>query len=687
MQSHKDLSYKLSGFLITLLLVILYSNTLNSPWILDDFHNIVNNSKIQIIDLTFQSIKGAFFSKVGNSEQTYRPLSCLSFALNAYISGKNVFGYHLFNIGLHAINTIMLLWLMVQIFSTPALVKTATKEKHFIIVLATLLWVINPIQIQAITYIVQRMAMLCTFFSILAFVAFIKARTVDLQWKKVAYSLSCIFFTICAFLSKENGLVIIPLLLVLEFFLFQNGDYQNLLNRNFALSLVAVITVLLLAFFFTTSTSLLQELYERRPFTLYERLITQPKIILFYLSLILYPLPHRFSLEHEVVISTGLFSPTMTIFYLALVGATFWICFFYQKIPFLVRIAVLFFLIGHSVESSFLPLEMIFEHRNYLPSLFLFLPVAAGFYQLINRYRSSSKFMVGMLVFFITGLIFLVGMATYTRNLDWRSDRLLWMDAMEKAPKNARPKQSMGLVYGMQHPEKALSYYFKSLEGYMHEPVEEKASALTNIGLIFFHQQKYESAQNFFEKALKFNDKYTIARYFLIQTFMKQKQWEEALSISEIKNSSPNLKYLQGICFLRMEKHEPALEIFRNLYKNDRNNKNALLGIAEVLSMKRHYRKAEFFYNFFMAQYQEKYDLEIAYIGAAKNSYLMGDIQKAVLFLEKFFKMVGIENTSAYLHMQRNDIFSPLSGLDEFSLFIEKRFYNYKKQIQFNHFE
>ena len=51
-----------------------------------------------------------------------------------------------------------------------------------------------------------------------------------------------------------------------------------------------------------------------------------------------------------------------------------------------------------------------------------------------------------MLVFFITGLIFLVGMATYTRNLDWRSDRLLWMDAMEKAPKNARPKQSMGLV-------------------------------------------------------------------------------------------------------------------------------------------------------------------------------------------------------------------------------------------------
>ena len=687
MQSHKDLSYKLSGFLITLLVVILYSNTLNSPWILDDFHNIVNNAKIQITDLTFQSIKGAFFSRAGNSEQIYRPLSCLSLALNAYISGKNVFGYHLFNIGLHAINTIMLLWLMVQIFSTPALVKTATREKHFIIVLATLLWSINPIQIQAITYIVQRMAMLCTFFSILAFGTFIKARTVDLQWKKVAYSLSCIIFTTGAFLSKENGLVIIPLLLILEFFLFQNGNYKNLLNRKFFLCLVAVITVLLLAFFFTTSTSLLQELYEHRPFTLYERLLTQPKIILFYLSLILYPLPHRLSLEHEVVIATGLFSPTMTIFYLALVVAAFWICFFYQKIPFLIRIAVLFFLIGHSVESSFLPLEMVFEHRNYLPSLFLFLPVAAGFYQLISRYRSSSKFMVGILVFFITGLIFLVGMATYTRNLDWRSDKLLWMDAMEKAPGNARPKQSMGLVFGMQHPEKALTYYFKSLEGYMHEPVEERSSALTNIGLIFFHQQKYETAQDFFEKALNINDNHTIARYFLIQTLMKQNQWEKAATISEISNSNPMLQYLQGICFLRMKNYEPALEIFRNLYKSNRNSKNALLGIAEVLSMSSNYRRADFFYNVFITQTQEKHDLEIAYIGMAKNSYLNGDIQKAALFLEKFFKTVGIENTSAYLHVRRNDIFSPLSGLDEFSLFIEKRFYIYKKQIQFNHFE
>jgi len=169
-----------------------------------------------------------------------------------------------------------------------------------------------------------------------------------------------------------------------------------------------------------------------------------------------------------------MFSPPLTILYLAVIVAAFGVCLFYQKIPVLIRMAVVFFLVGHSVESSFLPLEMIFEHRNYLPSLFLFLPVAAGFYQLTSRYRSGSKFMVGILVFFITGLIFLVGMATYTRNLDWRSDKLLWMDAMEKAPGNARPKQSMGLVFGMQHPEKALKYYFESLEGYMHEPVEEK---------------------------------------------------------------------------------------------------------------------------------------------------------------------------------------------------------------------
>lgn len=683
MSSPTYLSFRFPGFLLIALVFLLYSNTFHSPWILDDLHNIVNNPRIQITSLSLPSLKDALFSG-GDSERLYRPLSCVSFALNAYFSEKNVFGYHLFNIGLHAINTIALLWLMIHVFTTPALKRIIDREKHFIIILATLLWAINPIQIQAVTYIVQRMAMLCAFFSILAFVFFIKARTADLRWKQFAFALCCGLAILCALFSKENGLIVLPLLLVLEFFLFQNGNIKNILSPTFFICLTAIIVISVLFFFYSTSLENLQNLYAKRSFTPYERLLTQPKVLLFYLSLIFYPLPQRFSLEHEVLISTGIFSPPLTIFYLTVIIAAFFFCAFYRKIPILIRMAGLFFITAHIVESSFLPLEMIFEHRNYLPSVFLFLPLAAGFYRLISHYDSHNKLLSGLLTAFVISLIFLISIATYTRNFDWRSGESIWLDAMEKAPGHARPKQSMGFAIGMQNPDKAIKFYSEGMEGYMHEPMEEKPSALTNIGLLFFHQQKYEQAQAFFLDALEVNNNYKIARYFLIQTYMKTGEWEKAISLNEMPQHLSAFQYLKGICFLRMGNHDQALEIFRNLYKNDRGNKNALLGIAESLSLGKHYQRAGFFYNYFMAQNPKKNDLEIAYIGMAKNSYWNNDIQKTVLFLEKFFRLAGVENAGAHVRMRKNDLLSPLSGLEEFIPFIENRFDIYKKNLQFN---
>ena len=169
-----------------------------------------------------------------------------------------------------------------------------------------------------------------------------------------------------------------------------------------------------------------------------------------------------------------------------------------------------------------MPLEMVFEHRNYLPSAFLFPPVAAGLYRLYDHFKSKKRHMGIFIFFFMTTIIFLISLATYTRNFDWRSSEAIWFDAMNKAPRYARPKQSMGFVIGMNNPEKALNYYAKALSGYMHDPKDEKTSTLTNIGLIFFHQNKYGSARHFFNLSIEADEDNKVAFYFLIQTYMKE---------------------------------------------------------------------------------------------------------------------------------------------------------------------
>ena len=289
----KKLSFWLSGGMIVTLVFIIYSNTLRTPWILDDLHTVKDNPKIQISNLSFQSLKNSFFSKA-TSKKLYRPLSCATFALNAFFSRENVIGYHLFNITLHAANALILMWLLIHVFGTPALKDIPDREKYFVIILSTLFWAVNPVQIQAVTYIVQRMAALCTFFALMSLGFFIKARLAESTRQKIIYYISCTVGIVCSFFSKENGIITIPLVFVIEYFLFRKGDYKVLARREFIAGFLIFIAIALCFLFYTTSLTKLQEIYERRPFTLYERLLTEPKILLYYLSLIFYPLPERF---------------------------------------------------------------------------------------------------------------------------------------------------------------------------------------------------------------------------------------------------------------------------------------------------------------------------------------------------------------------------------------------------------
>ena len=294
---------------------------------MDDTPNIVNNPAFHIPDLAPQTLWKTFFANPVNAQRLYRPLPCLSFAINWLVGGSNTFGYHLVNLAFHLFTALALYFLFVRLL----LVLNYQKPDQEIpdirstALLGAALWAINPIQTQAVTYIVQRMAVMAAFFYVLSILYFVKVRiahTSRLQWK---YGVCCIFFFLCAVGSKENAIMLPFSLILVEWIFFQKGKV-NFIRHPVIWSTVCILfaVTLILAFVLENRLSFefIHNWYDHRPFTLMERLLSEPRIVLGYLSQIFYPLPERFSIAHDVTVSTSLLHPWTTLLAIGIIFNT-----------------------------------------------------------------------------------------------------------------------------------------------------------------------------------------------------------------------------------------------------------------------------------------------------------------------------------------------------------------------------
>ncbi|MBT8357854.1 MAG: hypothetical protein HKO79_06800, partial [Desulfobacterales bacterium] len=145
------------GLLFFLILPI-YSNTFNASWHLDDKPNIVNNYYLHPSNLHPDSLLQAFFTNPKDpwniGDKMYRPVACLTFALNWYFGQDSVTGYHIINTLIHILSAFFLYLTILNLFSSPSLKDKFNESKHFIALLTAVLWAVNPIQTQAVTYIV-----------------------------------------------------------------------------------------------------------------------------------------------------------------------------------------------------------------------------------------------------------------------------------------------------------------------------------------------------------------------------------------------------------------------------------------------------------------------------------------------------------------------------------------------------
>jgi len=144
-------------------------------------------------------------------------------AVNWYAGAANPFGYHVFNMAIHLFAAFFLYLVCTRLFQTPRLAGTYSADQAgFVSLLAALLWALNPIQTQAVTYVIQRMAAMCSMFFILAVYFYLNGRMTAGGPKKSFYFVYCLLSFTAAFLSKENAATLPLALLLVEAAFFQD---------------------------------------------------------------------------------------------------------------------------------------------------------------------------------------------------------------------------------------------------------------------------------------------------------------------------------------------------------------------------------------------------------------------------------------------------------------------------------
>ena len=416
-----------SFLLISAVGVLVYSNTLGNSFHFDDESSITANAAIK--DLS--NLKAIWdFSPP-------RFVTYLTFALNFRFGGLSVLGYHILNILIHIAAALAVWQLTLRIFRAPALEGDKVSKRAPLLALgAALVFVAHPIQTQAVTYIAQRAASLSTLFYTLSLMFFLEARLAQIagrnrRYVALMFSLAATAGLVAPF-SKEIAFTLPAALFLVEFF-FLRADHR--VSWKFAL---AILTLFVLVVLLLLSKNLMS-LVDSTAISRVHYLLTQPRVLLSYVGLLVVPIDQ--SLDHFFAVSTELleiktFFGILGVTSLVLVGV--WL-FSRKKV---ISFGIFWFLLTLLPESSVIPLkDLMFEHRLYLPMVG-FSILSAYVLCLLFGQKDALRYVIAVGCYAA-----LLGSLAFARNSVWTDDLTLWSDVIRKSPMNPRAYHNRGRAY------------------------------------------------------------------------------------------------------------------------------------------------------------------------------------------------------------------------------------------------
>jgi len=536
---HVKFMHHLFSFLsITILCIIIYSNTLQGPFVFDDYQDIVDNRFIRLDSFELQGLYEAAFS----SPSTARPLANMSFAINYYMGGYDVFGFHLTNIAIHLICGVLVYFITLFTLRQIAIIQDQTIQHLsdysmiLIAVFTACIFIAHPIQTQSVTFIVQRMSSLAALFYFLSLLFYILGRRTKLNWKRWFLWLGCLGAWILALASKQTAITLPIIIVLYEWYFFQDLD-KGWIKQNVSYFLGLILILILIGLIYLGGNPIERILggYDYRSFTIGERILTQFRVLVYYISLLFYPQPYRLNLLHEFPISYSLFQPATTFFSLLFLTGLLGLAISLAQRQRLVSFCILWFFINLFVTSSVIALEVIYEHRLYLP-MFGFAIIIS--YLLFRGLAVERRYIMACIA-----IIIALGVGTYLRNKVWADRVSLWSDVVSKNPQSDRGHNNLGIALALQGQlDKAITHfqYALRLKPHMKQAQYYTASIHYNLGNALQLQENYEQAIKHFNEAIRLEPDYVKAYNNLGGIFMYQGNIDDALiQLSEAVRIDP----------------------------------------------------------------------------------------------------------------------------------------------------
>ncbi|NCF15905.1 MAG: hypothetical protein GWP62_11385 [Gammaproteobacteria bacterium] len=420
----------LAGWLIVLLAAVLaYWPGLNGPYLLDDFGSIAVLGDYGGVT-NWETFKRFVFG--GHSGPTGRPISLLSFLIDANNWPADSLPFKRTNLVIHLINGILLGVLTTMVLKC---LEVSERGVRWIALVATAMWILHPFLVSTTLYIVQRMAQLSTLFMFAGLALYLYGRLQIAENTKKAYLIMTAaigVFTLLAMLSKENG-ILLPLLVgVIELTVVASQRHRlPALNRywmSVCIILPAAVVGLYLARLLLAESFF--DILPPRDFSVYERFLTQGRVLIEYLQHWYIPKLYTTGIfQDHFIKSTGLFVPVTTALSHLLHVAVIGLALAKRRQYPLFSLAVLFFYGSHLLESTVVNLELYFEHRNYPATAFLFLPLVEWLY------RKASPRTFGIVSLAV--VLLLTSFTRYSATV-WASLPSMIETSALKAPTSAR---------------------------------------------------------------------------------------------------------------------------------------------------------------------------------------------------------------------------------------------------------
>jgi hypothetical protein len=360
--------------IIAAMVLIAYSNTFTASFHFDDNPAIIENPNIRHVTM----------DNIIRLLQINRPVVNLSIMLNYQLNGVNVVGWHIFNIGVHIANSCFVYLLLLWTLGLTSLERDYGDKAKRMALFAALLFAVHPIQTESVTYIISRTELLATFFYLLAFLFFIKGA----QTKKIGFYIATVLSAVLSMGSKEWAVTLPAVLILYDYLFIAEKKIRDVLGRwplylgvvlpwwivLRALNLFAPGGTSGIGFNVASPTGLDAKSY----------FLTSLNVLWTYIRLLFLPINQN--LDYDYPIAKTLFElPTILSFvgHLAIIGAGFWG--YKKKGWLLIPFGIAWFYIGLSPVQSIVPIiDVIFEHRLYMPSIGFFIVFIVGYERLFD---------------------------------------------------------------------------------------------------------------------------------------------------------------------------------------------------------------------------------------------------------------------------------------------------------------